>query len=541
MSTPFDSRYSPFSSYRTPVYARNGMVAASQPLAAQAGLDVLRRGGNAIDAAIAAAAALTVVEPCSNGIGGDAFALVWTAGRLHGLSGNGPAPAGISADALRERGFDSMPRYGAIPVTAPGAPAVWAELSSRFGRMELEEALEPAAVYAEQGYPVSPMAAIHWERALDNYRSALPHADLEEWLNVFAPAGRAPRAGELWASPDHARTLRSIGRSGSKSFYQGELAQRIAACMRERGGYLNAADLEAFSPQWVEPIHTRYRDYEVWEIPPSGQGLVALQALAILDGLPFKPEDMLKPETAHRQIEATKLAFADGLRYITDPRHMTVTPAELLSAAYTERRRALIGAEARMPEPGQPGGGGTVYLATADGEGNMVSFIQSNYMGFGSGIVVPGTGIALQNRGADFSLDPQRANFLEPGKKTYHTIIPGFLTRGGGQPVGPFGVMGGYMQPQGHVQAIMNMVDFGLHPQAALDAPRWLWHRDLEVSVEPGFPAETAQALERMGHRITRQSSSQSFGRGQIIWRNPATGVLCGGTDSRTDGIVAGW
>ncbi|OXM13813.1 gamma-glutamyltransferase family protein [Paenibacillus herberti] len=537
----FDALYHPYPSYRMPSYARSGMVATSQPLAAQAGLDILRRGGNAIDAAVATAAALTVVEPCSNGIGGDAFALVWTGGQLYGLSSNGPAPSSVSVQALQERGHESMPRLGAIPVTVPGAPAAWAELSSRFGKLELDELLEPAANYAERGYPVSPTAALNWERAYNHYTSQLRSTEIEAWVTTFAPSGRAPRAGELWSSPDHARTLRSIGRSGGKSFYQGELAERIATCMRELGGYLSAADMAMFEPEWVEPIHTRYRDYEVWEIPPSGQGLVALQALTILDGFEFRRDELLNAETAHRQIEAMKLAFSDGLRYITDPRRMNVSVEELLSAAYTEQRRALIGEKARLPEPGQPGGSGTVYLATADGEGNMVSFIQSNYMGFGSGIVVPGTGIALQNRGADFSLDPQHANVLEPGKKTYHTIIPGFLTRGGGQPVGPFGVMGGYMQPQGHVQAVMNLVDFALHPQAALDAPRWQWHRDLSVSVEPHFPLATAQALERMGHRITRENSSGSFGRGQIILRDPATGVLCGGTDFRTDGIVAGW
>lgn len=541
MSMTFDPLHHPHPSYRQPAYARRGMVATSQPLAAQAGLDILRQGGNAIDAAVAAAAALTVVEPCSNGIGGDAFALVWTGDRLHGLSGNGPAPASISIDALRERGHEAMPRLGAIPVTVPGAPAAWAELSSRFGRLGLDELLEPAASYAEQGFPVSPVAAYYWDRAFQSYGKQLSAENVAAWMETFAPHGRAPRAGELWASPAHAETLRSIGRSGARSFYEGELAERIHACIWERGGFLTAADLAAYAPEWVDPIHVRYRDFEVWEIPPSGQGLVALQALSILDGFEFRPEERLGAEAIHRQLEATKLAFADGLKHLTDPRHMKVAPEQLLSPEYAALRRGLIGPQAMMPEPGRPGGSGTVYLATADNEGNMVSFIQSNYMGFGSGIVVPGTGIALQNRGADFSLDPSHANALLAGKKTYHTIIPGFLTRGGGQPVGPFGVMGGYMQPQGHVQAVMNLVDYNLHPQAALDAPRWQWHEGLSVSVEPHFPADVAEALERMGHAVRREDGFGSFGRGQIILRDPATGVLCGGTDFRTDGIVAGF
>lgn len=536
----FDPLYHPHPSYRLPTYSRNGMVATSQPLAAQAGLDILKKGGNAIDAAIAAAAALTVVEPCSNGIGGDAFALVWTEGRLHGLNSSGPAPASISIDAVKERGHSEMPKFGAIPVTVPGAPAAWGELSRRFGKLPLIEALEPAIRYAEEGFPVSPTAAYYWERAARIYRERLPQNTARSWYDTFAPGGRTPAAGELWRSPGHARALASIGESGADSFYRGELAEAIAAYVRGEGGFLTAEDLAAFRPEWVDPIHVNYRGYEVWEIPPNGQGLIALLALNILGGMEFAPDSLLAPGALHRQIEATKLAFADGLKFITDPAHMNITVQDLLSASYGDLRRGMIGPQARMPEAGEPSSGGTVYLAAADAEGNMVSFIQSNYMGFGSGLVVPGTGIALQNRGSDFSLDPAHANALQPGKKTYHTIIPGFLTRGG-EAVGPFGVMGGYMQPQGHVQAVMNMVDFALHPQAALDTPRWQWHKDLSVSLEPHFPLAAAQALERMGHRITLESGFGSFGRGQIILRDPASGVLCGGTDFRTDGTVAGW
>ncbi|WP_238357567.1 gamma-glutamyltransferase family protein [Cohnella zeiphila] len=535
---PFDPLYHPYPSYRAPVYARRGMVATSQPLAAQAGLDALKRGGNAVDAAIATAAALTVVEPCSNGIGGDVFALVWTGGKLHGLNASGPAPRSITVEAVRAAGFSEMPPYGPLPVTVPGAPAAWAELSRRFGRLSLAETLEPAIRYAEEGYPVSPTVADIWGRTFEQYRHTLKEPCFRSWFDVFAPAGRPPAAGELWASPGHARSLRAIGSSGAEAFYLGELAERIAACMREAGGCLSEEDLAAFRPEWVEPIGVSYRGYEVWEMPPNGQGLVALLALNALKG--FEGLHAGSVDTYHKQLEAMKLAFADGQRYITDPACMTANVRDLLSDRYAAERRALIGRRASLPDAGKPQGGGTVYLAAADGEGGMVSFIQSNYMKFGSGLVVPGTGIALQNRGCDFSLEDGSVNRLEPGKRTYHTIIPGFLTREG-EAVGCFGVMGAYMQPQGHVQAVMNMIDFGLHPQAALDAPRWQWTGGRTVLVEPGFPPAAAQSLARLGHDIRFAPDSGGFGRGQIIRRDPATGVLCGGTEWRTDGAIAVW
>ncbi|MFD2331304.1 gamma-glutamyltransferase family protein [Cohnella sp. GCM10020058] len=534
----FDPLYHPHPAYRVPTYAHRGMVATSQPLAAQAGLDILKRSGNAIDAAIAAAAALTVVEPCSNGIGGDAFALVWTGGKLHGLNASGPAPRSISIEAVKAAGHSEMPAYGPLPVTVPGAPAAWAALSRRFGRLPLGEALEPAIRYAEEGYPVSPTAAFNWGKAHASYRVAFKGAAFESWFETFAPGGRPPAPGELWRSPDHGRTLRRIAESGAEDFYRGELAARIVAFVQEAGGFLGGEDLDAFRPEWVDPIRAAYRGYDVWEIPPNGQGLVALLALRLLDGFGGLQAGVV--DTYHKQIEAIKLAFADGQRHITDPHHMKASVEALLSDAYSAERRTLIGPRSGLPEAGDPKGGGTVYLAVADGEGNMVSFIQSNYMQFGSGLVVPGTGIALQNRGRDFSLDEAAANRLEPGKRTYHTIIPGFLTRGG-EAVGPFGVMGGLMQPQGHVQTLMNAIDFGLHPQAALDAPRWQWTGGRTVLVEPGFPAAAAQALARLGHDIRFALDGGSFGRGQMIWRDPATGVLCGGTDSRTDGTIAVW
>lgn len=534
----FDPLYQPFASHRVPVYANKGMVATSQPLAAQAGLGVLKQGGNAMDAAVATAAALTVLEPASNGIGGDAFALVWTGGKLYGLNASGPAPGTLSIKALKSAGYTEMPKLGVVPVTVPGAPAGWAELSRRFGRLTLAEALEPAARYAEEGYPLPPGLARHWAKAAGIYASQGEVLKGSAWFETFAPGGRTPASGEIWRSPDHAATLRRIGESDARDFYEGGLAERMHAFMAAHGGYLTRDDLASFKPEWVEPISVSYRGYDVWEIPPNGQGLIALSALNLLKGFAFEEKESVL--TYHRQLEAMKLAFADGEKYITDHGKMGVTVQELLSETYADERRKLIGDTARLPEAGDPQASGTVYLAVADGEGNMISFIQSNYMGFGSGIVVPGTGIALQNRGHNFSLDPSHANRLEPGKRTYHTIIPGFLTRGS-EAVGPFGVMGGFMQPQGHVQVIMNTLDFHLNPQAALDSPRWQWTKGKTVMVEPGFPQHIAQALARKGHDIQVAPDSSAFGRGQIIWRNPDNGVLCGGTESRTDGTIAAW
>lgn len=533
----FDPLSYPYPSRRAPVYARNGMVATSQPLAAQAGLAILRKGGNAIDAAIATAAALTVLEPTSNGIGSDAFALVWTQGKLHGLNASGPAPQRISIEALQKAGIRSIPRYGFVPVTVPGAPSAWAELSNRFGRLPLTEVLRPAITYAEEGYPLSPTLGYNWQRAFAQYQQDLHGEEFRHWFETFAPQDRAPAIGEIWRSPDHARTLRRIAETKAEAFYRGELAEQIDRFSRQHGGYIRRDDLEAYHPEWVEPIRVNYRGYDVWEIPPNGHGLVALLALNILKGFSFGERDTV--ETYHKQIEALKLAFADGKKYIADPRSMSVSVADLLSDAYADERRRLIGKMALEPVPGQPPRGGTVYLNSADGEGNMVSYIQSNYMGFGSGLVVPGTGIALHNRGHNFTLDPTHDNRLEPGKKPYHTIIPGFLTQGD-RPIGPFGVMGAFMQPQGHLQVVMNSIDFHLHPQAALDAPRWQWLQGKTVELEQTTPAHIAESLARRGHDIRWALGAGGFGRGEIIWRQ-ANGVLVGGTEPRTDGQIAAW
>lgn len=530
---------SPYPVSRKPVYARNGMVATSQPLAAQVGLDILKRGGNAIDAAIATAACLTVVEPTTNGIGGDAFALVWTKGELHGLNGSGKAPSSISIDTVKALGYEKMPTYGWIPVMVPGQPGAWAELSRRFGSLPLTEVLEPAITYAKEGFPVSPTIAKYWKRAFNRYTGEnQKNPVFAEWFATFAPQGRAPEAGEVWTSPAHARTLEEIAETEAESFYRGRLAEQIAAASQEAGGFLTAEDLSDYRPEWVKPISTNYKGYDVWEIPPNGQGIVALEALAILEGFEFQTRDSV--DTAHKQIEAIKLAFADAEKHVAEEVRMRIRTAQLLSEEYIESRRHLLTDEAQTPEAGEPTASGTIYLATADKQGNMVSYIQSNYMGFGSGIVIPGTGIAMQNRGHSFSLDPEHMNALAGGKKVFHTIIPGFLTKGE-NPVGPFGIMGGFMQPQGHVQLVMNTVEFGLNPQAALDAPRWQWIKDKTVQLERTFPLHIAESLAERGHNIQLELEPNSFGRGQIIWRDPETGVLVGGSESRTDGAIAAW
>lgn len=531
----FSAHEYPYASQRQSVFAKRGMVAASQPLAAEAGIEIMRRGGNAIDAAIATAAALTVVEPTGCGIGGDAFALVWTQNKLHGLNANGVAPQALSIEAVKAAGHEQMPLHGWTPVTVPGCPSAWAELSKRFGRLPFADLLQPAISLAHDGFPVSPVVALQWQSALENFTPSR-NTVLDSWFDTYLIDGRAPQAGEMFRNPAQARTLAELAVSGCESFYRGALAQRLDQHSRATGGYLRASDLQDYRAQWVEPIKVNYRGVDVWEIPPSGQGLVVLMTLKILEGFDFDHRD--SQQTWHRQLEAMKLAYSDGLHYITDPAHMRVAVEDLLSDRYAAQRRAQIGEQAQAPQPGDPHASGTVYLASADAEGNMVSFIQSNYHGFGSGVVLPDSGIALQNRGEEFSLDPAHANCLAPGKKTFHTIIPGVLSKGG-VPMGPFGVMGGYMQPQGHVQMVMNLVDFGLNPQAALDAPRWQWLGGLQVGIEQNASRDMSAALARRGHEVQVACDLTSYGRGQIILRDPQSGVLCGGTEPRTDAHIA--
>ena len=540
MKTTFDPLAQRYPSQRFPVYAREGMVNCSSPQAAAAGLEALHWGGNAIDAAVAAAAALTVVEPTANGIGSDAFALVWSEKdkKLFGLNSSGPAPRLATIETVLADGKDDkgkMPTYGWTPVTVPGAPKAWAELSRRFGRMPLSEAMAPAIRYAREGYPCAPNLALMWQRAFKKYKEVCTGPEFAEWYRVFAPQDRPYQAGELICLPDHADTLESIAFTEADDFYKGEIAKQIDADSKKFGGYLRYEDLAAYEAKWVEPISVDYRGYQVCEIPPNGQGIAALMALNILKEFSFPEKESVL--TYHRQLEAMKMAFADAFRYVTDPDHMELDYHSLLLPEYGASRAAGMGETAQVYTHGVPPKSGTVYFCCADGEGNMVSYIQSNYMGFGSGIVVSGTGVSLQNRGHDFSLNREDANCLLPGKRSYHTIIPGFLMKDG-LPVGPFGVMGGYMQPQGHLQVVMNYVDFGMDPQQALDAPRWQWMRDNTVTVESRFDPNMALALQRRGHAIRSDLSTPSFGRGQMIVRLD-NGVLVGGTESRTDSNIA--
>lgn len=559
MSFSFDALKYEYPSTRKVVYGNKGMVCASQPLAAQAGLDMLKQGGNAIDAAIATAISLTVLEPTSNSIGSDNFALVWVKDKLYGLNASGPSPALITADGVRERmlkatagevalpqvsagkekalAITEMPHKGVIPVTVPGAPSGWYELSKRFGKLPFAQLFEPAIRYAREGFPVSPTCAQMWEENYEDMKENHNTEEFDDWFKVFAPNGRAPRAGEIWKSERHAETLEKIANSNARDFYEGETADKIDAFFRKYDGFLRKSDLEQYKAEWVEPISVNYKGYQVWEIPPNGHGIVALMALNILNGYDFACRD--KTDTFHKQLEAMKLAFVDGKRYVADPRFMKVTVEQMLSQEYAAKRRSLIGNEAIMPTPGDPKCGDTVYFCAADGEGNMISMIQSGYFNFGSGLVIPGTGVSIQNRGNNFSLDETMENCVGPSKKPYHTIIPGFLTKDG-KAVGPFGVMGGFMQPQGHVQVVMNMIEFGMNPQQALDAPRWQWVGGKNIQVERGFPYAATEELIRMGHKISVMPSSISFGRGQIILRDE-NGVLVGATEPRTDGVVAAW
>ncbi len=520
------------------MFGRRGAVCSSQPLAAQAGMSILQAGGNAIDAAIATAIALTVVEPTSNGIGSDAFCLVWTGGALHGLNASGRAPAAATLEGFRSLGHTSVPELGWLPVTVPGAVSAWTELHERFGRIEFAELFKPALALAEQGFPVGPVVARYWAKAHVHYSKEAAGPEYAAWFSTFAPKDSTPGVGEIVRLHDHATTLRAIAGSNGKAFYEGALAESIDAFSKATGGYLRAEDMAAHKPKWVDPIGTNYRGFDVWEIPPNGHGISALNALNIMEGFDVDNASLDDPYTWHLQIEAMKLAFADAAAYVADPEMVDVPTRGLLDKSYASTRRSLISEAASMPAPGDPPRGGTVYLCAADGDGSMVSFIQSNYQGFGSAIVVPGTGIALQNRGANFSLDPADPNALAPGKRPYHTIIPGFLTREGSA-VGPFGVMGGFMQPQGHLQVVMRTVDQHLHPQAALDAPRWRWEHGRVVWIEDRTPPAIIDGLKARGHDVRIISEPSAFGRGQIIWRHGDT--LIAGSESRADGQALVW
>lgn len=532
----FDNFYT-YPSRRTVIYGNRGMVATSQPLAAQAGLDILKKGGNAVDAAVATAACLTIVEPTSNGIGGDAFAILHIDGKMIGLNTSGPSPELMSLEALKGMGLNEIPKLGLIPVTVPGIPKAWAELIEKYGNLSLKEILEPAIYYANYGYPVSPTVAALWEKAYKNYKGYASSNEFKSWFDTFAPEGRALMSGKVWKSENHAKTLEELAATNCRSFYEGNLADKIDAFSRKHNGFIRKSDLEKYSVEWIKPVSINYRGYDVWELPPNGHGIVALMALNILNNFSFTEREAL--DTYHKQIEAIKLAFADGKEYISDINSMKVSIKDLLSKSYGQDRAKLIGKKAIQPIFGSPQRGGTVYLATADGNGNMVSYIQSNYMGFGSGIVIPETGIALHNRGHNFNMVEGHSNCVAPYKKPYHTIIPGFLTKDD-LAIGPFGVMGAFMQPQGHVQVVSNMIDFKLNPQEALNAPRWQWISDKKIDLEPSVGKEIAQNLSNLGHDININSDYTNFGRGQIILRNENK-TYTGATEPRADGHVAVW
>ena len=489
-------------------------------------------GGNAVDAALAAAITLTVVEPTSNGIGSDAFALIWDGSTLHGINASGRLPMGLTPD--RFAGADTMPVLGWEAVTVPGAVSAWSQLHERFGTLPFARLFDAAIDYAERGFVVSPQTAHAWARSCEKFTG------FDEWMRTFAPQGRAPKAGETFRSLDHARTLRLIAETNGEAFYRGELASRIEAAAKSAGGVMTADDLAQHRAEWVEPLSLDYRGWTLHELPPNGQGLAALQMLGILKQWDVSSLPVDSAECIHLQIEAMKLAFADAHRYIADPQAMSVTAESLLDPAYLARRARLIDpGRAQDFQHGTPHPGGTVYLAAADASGMMVSFIQSNYMGFGSGVVIPETGIAMQNRGANFSLDAAHPNCVGPGKRPYHTIIPGFVTRDG-RPVMAFGVMGGFMQPQGHAQMMIRLADFHQNPQAALDAPRWRVDRDLTVCLEPGFGAQVYDQLRGMGHQLTIASSrTVEHGGGQAIYKLE-DGYLAA-SDQRRDGQAVGF
>ena len=541
MSLTFDYRNA-YRSTRLPVFARN-VVATSHPLAAQAGLRMMAAGGNAVDAAVATAAVMTLVEPCSNGLGSDAFCILWDGQQLHGLNASGCAPAAWMPDYFKRKyGVDArnLPVRGWDAVTVPGAVSAWVALNQRFGKLSFEDVMAPAIEIAERGYAMPVVVQEKWVAA------AAVHdlASQPGWAETFLPKGRAPAVGELFKFPGAARALKAIAATRGQAFYAGEIAEALARQAAAQGGAMTVADMAAYQPEWVTPIGQDYRGHRLHEIPPNGQGIAALIALGLLAHFDVAAHGVDSVAAQHLQIEAMKLAFADVYRYVADPASMDVTVAQMLDPAYLAARARLIDPKrAQDFGAGNPVKGGTIYLTTADEHGMMVSFIQSNYMGFGSGVVVPAYGVSLQNRGYGFNLDPASANCVAPGKRPFHTIIPAFLTKDG-QPVMSFGVMGGNMQPQGHMQTLVRMLDFGQNPQAACDAPRWRVNEGLSINAEAQMDPATAQGLTDLGHQVeVLQDSYQDFGAGQFIWRlgDPASDGYVAASDPRRDGQAAGF
>jgi gamma-glutamyltranspeptidase/glutathione hydrolase len=529
---------------RSPVIGRNGMVAASQPLAVAAGLKILSQGGNAADAAVATAAALNVCEPGSTGLGGDAFALYYEAKsrQIYGLNGSGRAPAVLSLGRLKREGLGvSMPRFHPYTVTVPGACAAWCDLIERFGKLPMLKVLAPAVDLAQEGYPVAPQTALAWQRSA-GIQLAQAVNGVEMTIN-----GRGPNPGEIFRNPGLAQALTLIAFEGKEAYYKGPIARAIVDILHEAGGCMELSDLAEHASTWEQPISTTYRGLRIWEIPPNGQGIAALMALNILEGFDLAGQDPLSTERLHLLIEAMRLAFADARRFVADMAFLPPPLDGLLSKSYAAERRKLLDPARANPavSHGAPlGSSDTVYLSAVDGEGNACSFINSNYMGFGTGIVPRGWGFTLQNRGHNFSLDPAHPNRLEPRKRPYHTIIPAMITReADGSLFACYGVMGGFMQPQGHLQVAVALADDQADPQSALDRPRFCIEPDEAgslVSLEEGIPVKVMSELADRGHRVRPVSGAgrSLFGRGQVIYRDPQSGVLWGGSDPRSDGCA---
>lgn len=529
----------PYTSTRLPLFARN-VVSTSHPLGAQAGLRMLLKGGNAVDAAIASAAAMTILEPVSNGLGSDSFCILWDGKAMHGLNASGRAPQSWTPEYFKRkygRGAVTPPKRGMDSVTVPGAVSSWVALSERFGKLPFADLMEPAIDIAERGYLLPAVVQQKWSAATEEL-CALPG-----FAQSMLPWGRAPQVGELFQFKAAAKALRAIALTKGAAYYGGEIAHAIEKFSSQNGGSITRRDFENYQPEWVKPIARDYRGYSLHEIPPNGQGIAALIALGILDKFDVTSLPVDGVDSQHLQIEAMKLAFADTYKYVAEPSSMAVTPAQMLDDAYLASRAKLIDMKkAQDFGAGNPVKGGTIYLTAADEDGMMVSFIQSNYMGFGSGCVEPAFGISLQNRGHGFSLS-EGANQVAPGKRPFHTIIPAFLTKEG-QPVMSFGVMGANMQPQGHMQTLVRMLDYGQNPQAACDAPRWRYNDGLEINVESSMDSRTVQALSERGHRMeVINDSYQDFGAGQFIWRagDPKVEGYVAASDARRDGQAVGF
>lgn len=531
----FDFNKYPYPSTRRVIFGRDGMVATSNPYATSAAGKVLLNGGNAIDAALAASITLPVVEPTGNGLGSDMFAIIWYNGKMYGINGSGRSPKNISIEELIRRGCKEMPHMGSNVVNTPGLIGGFMKMHEKFATKSLDEIFELAINYAEKGFAVTPQIAYLWSEEVKKYNRAKNSCcdmDYDEFFKEFTINGDAPKAGEVFKSQNMANTLREIRDTRGESFYSGNLANKISDEMERLNGFLNADDLKNYAPKYVEPITTNYRGIDVWEIPPNGHGISVLMALNILQDLEIKNRDY---KIYHKIIEAIKLSLTDAKAYVSDPDDMEITVEELLSKDYAQKRRKDIKDFAQIPKTPLVKSSDTVYFATADKYGNMVSMIQSNYAGFGSGVVVPNTGIALNNRVCNFYFKNGLANSLCGGKLPYHTIIPGFLTKED-KALGAFGIMGAFMQPQAHVQVLMNMIDFNLNPQAALDAPRVMWTEGNKIDVECDFSKEFIEGLKSLGHDVNVVKDFKNMGRGQIILRDGD--VYMGATEKRTDSNI---